>query len=281
MSDQMSPTEPGRVGPVRPNSANRLLRMVASVWPPLLVFVFGGLLLEGVVRSFKIAPYILPAPSRVLEAMGRRHEELFASLLSTATAAVVGFGISVCVGVVVAIVLSTSRLIRRAFYPYTVFFQTVPIVAIAPLLVIWFDFGLMPVAASAFVASVFPVIANTLAGFLSVDPNQRDLFRLYGASRTATLVKLSFPAALPNIITGLRIAAGLAVIGAIVGEFVAGSLVRGGGLGVMVMVAKKNGNVDVIFAAVLFASLLGLAMFGAINFLGYVLLRRWHASEQA
>ncbi len=258
----------------------RKSNLLSTIWPPLLVFVVGGVLLEVIVRIFGIKPYILPPPSRVLDAMGRRHDELFASLFSTAAAAITGFLISAAVGIVVAVILSTSRLIRRAFYPYTVFFQTVPIVAIAPLLVIWFDFGLMPVAASAFVASVFPVIANTLAGFLSVDLNQRDLFRLYGASRTATLFKLNFPAALPNIITGLRIAAGLAVIGAIVGEFVAGSLKRGGGLGVMVMVAKKNGNVDVIFAAVLFASLLGLAMFGAINFLGYVLLRRWHASEQ-
>jgi NitT/TauT family transport system permease protein len=254
--------------------------ILSSIWPPLLVFILGAALLQAIVALLKIKPYILPPPTAVLDAMVHRHDELFASLCATASAAIAGFFASAAIGMVVAIVLSTSRLVRRAFYPYTVFFQTVPIVAIAPLLVIWFDFGLLPVAASAFIASVFPVIANTLAGFLSVDPNQRDLFRLYGASPAATLLKLNFPAALPNIITGLRIAAGLAVIGAIVGEFVAGALIRGGGLGVMVMVAKRNGNVDVIFAAVLFASLLGLAMFGAINLLGYLLLRRWHASEQ-
>jgi NitT/TauT family transport system permease protein len=248
--------------------------------PPLIVFVLAAVSLEAIVRFFQIKPYILPPPTAVWKAIEKRHEELAQSLVSTATASVAGFVASTIIGLIVAIVLSTSRWIRRAFYPYTVFFQTVPIVAIAPLLVIWFDFGLLPVAASAFVASVFPVIANTLAGFLSVDSNQRDLFRLYGASRAATLFKLNFPAALPNIITGMRIASGLAVIGAIVGEFVAGSLVRGGGLGVMVMVAKKQGNVDVIFAAVLVASLLGLAMFGAINLLGFLLLRRWHASEK-
>jgi NitT/TauT family transport system permease protein len=254
-------------------------RALASIWPPIVVFILAALALEAIVRLFHIKPYILPPPSDVLAVMWRRQDRLFAALLTTATAALAGFAISVLMGVVLAVILSTSRLIRLALYPYTVFFQTVPIVAIAPLLVIWFDFGLLPVAASAFVASVFPVIANTLSGFLSVEPQQRDLFRLYGASRWATLVKLSFPAALPNIITGLRIAAGLAVIGAIVGEFVAGALV-GGGLGVMVMEAKKQGNVDVIFAAVLFASMLGLAMFGAINILGYLLLRRWHASEK-
>jgi NitT/TauT family transport system permease protein len=253
---------------------------ISSVLPPLLVFVGSAAMLELVIRHFHIAPYILPSPSAVLRAIGKRHEDLFASLIATTEAAVSGFVLSVVVGIAVAVILSTSRLIRRAFYPYTVFFQTVPIVAVAPLLVIWFGFGFRPVTASAFVASVFPVIANTLAGFLSVDSNLRDLFRLYGASRIATLLKLSFPAALPSIVTGLRIAAGLSVIGAIVGEFVTGILTSGGGLGITIIAAKRQGNVDVIFAAVLFASFLGLAMFGAINLLGYLLLRRWHASEQ-
>jgi NitT/TauT family transport system permease protein len=252
---------------------------LGSALPPILVFIGFTALLEGIIRGFHIAPYILPAPSAVLAAIGRRREDLFLSLIATAEAAVGGFLMSMVIGITVAVLLSTSRLIRRAFYPYMIFFQTVPIVAVAPLLVIWFGFGFRPVAASAFVASVFPVVANTLAGFLSVDPNLRDLFRLYDASRLATLLKLSFPAALPSIVTGLRIAAGLSVIGAIVGEFVTGILTSGGGLGITIIAAKRQGNVDVIFAAVLFASLLGLAMFGAINFLGYVLLRRWHASE--
>jgi len=253
---------------------------LGSALPPILVLVGMAALLEEIVRGFHIAPYILPAPSAVLAAIGRRHQDLLASLVATAEAAASGFLMSVVIGITVAVLLSTSRLIRRAFYPYMVFFQTVPIVAVAPLLVIWFGFGFRPVAASAFVASVFPVIANTLAGFLSVDPTLGDLFRLYGASRAATLFKLNFPAALPSIVTGLRIASGLSVIGAIVGEFVTGILTSGGGLGITIIAAKRQGNVDVIFAAVLFASLLGLAMFGAINLLGYALLRRWHASEQ-
>jgi NitT/TauT family transport system permease protein len=253
--------------------------LIKSVLPPIIVFIGVALLLEGIVRRFQIAPYVFPAPSAVLSAIGRRRDDLLRSLIATAEAAVAGFLASVIIGVTVAVLLSTSRIIRRAFYPYMVFFQTVPIVAVAPLLVIWFGFGFRSVAASAFVASVFPVVANTLAGFLSVDSNLRDLFRLYGAGRTAMLLKLNFPAALPSIVTGLRIAAGLSVIGAIVGEFVTGILTSGGGLGITIIAAKRQGNVDVIFAAVLFAALLGLAMFGAINLLGYLLLRRWHASE--
>src|SRR5207253_1328101 len=153
-------------------------------------------------------------------------------------------------------------------------------IAIAPLLVIWFGFGTRSVAASAMIASIFPVIANTLAGLLSTDPALRDLFRLYGASAPATLLKLKLPSALPNILTGLRIAAGLGVIGAIVGEFVAGIIGDEQGLGILVMVAKKLGRTDVLFAAVLIASLLGLAMLSIINAAGWLLLRRWHASEK-
>ena len=210
-----------------------------------------------------------------------KHEELLKSLWSTALASSIGFALSAVIGILVAVLLSTSRLIQRAFYPYTVFFQTVPIIAIAPMLVYWFGFGLKSVAVSAFIASVFPVIANTLAGILSTDPALRDLFKLYGASGFASMMKLRLPSALPNIITGLRIAAGLAVIGAIVGEFVAGTTQIGGGLGIMVLVAKRYGRTEDIFAAVLVASLLGLAMLALINLAGYLLLRRWHASEQS
>jgi NitT/TauT family transport system permease protein len=187
---------------------------------------------------------------------------------------------SALLGVIVAMLLSTSRLVQRAFYPYTVFFQTVPIIAIAPMLVLWFDFGLKAISVAAFIASIFPVIANTLAGLLGTDPALRDLFKLYGASRVATMVMLRLPSALPSIFTGLRIAAGLAVIGAIVGEFVAGELSEGAGLGVLVIVANKRANTAMVFAAVLIASLLGLAMLATINLISYVVLRRWHASEQ-
>jgi NitT/TauT family transport system permease protein len=131
------------------------------------------------------------------------------------------------------------------------------------------------VIASAFIVSIFPVIANTLTGLLSTDPALKDLFRLYGASAGVTLVKLRFPAALPQILTGLRVASGLAVIGAIVGEFIGGQ-----GLGSVVDVARTQQRVDKVFAAVLLASLLGLALFGLINLISAVTLRRWHASEQ-
>ena len=183
--------------------------------------------------------------------------ELFGALLTTSVSALVGFLLSTVAGIAIAVFLSSSRAIQRAFYPYAVFFQTVPIIAIAPLLVIWFGYGTRTVIASAFVVSIFPVIANTLSGILSTEPALRDLFRLYGASTLVTLFKLRFPAALPQILTGLRVASGLAVIGAIVGEFIGGQ-----GLGSVVDVARTQQRVDKVFAAVLLASVLGLALFG-------------------
>jgi NitT/TauT family transport system permease protein len=161
-----------------------------------------------------------------------------------------------------------------------VFFQTVPIIAIAPMLSIWLSPGLPAVAACAFIVSVFPVIANTLAGLTSTDPALLDLFRLYGASRTAAMFKLRVPSALPNIFTGLQIAAGLTVIGTVVAEFLVGELGEAQGLGVVIVSASHNGHSDRVFAAVLLASALGLAMFGTVNLLGRLALKNWHASAR-
>ena len=251
------------------------MRSVRSVVPALVPLVVATAAAELAVRQGWVRAYLIPAPSSVLRAMVQDSSELLGAIATTSVSAVSGFLLSVVVGIAVAVFLSSSRAIQRAFYPYAVFFQTVPIIAIAPLLVIWFGYGTRTVVASAFVVSIFPVIANTLTGLLSTEPALRDLFRLYGASTGATLFKLRFPAALPQILTGLRVASGLAVIGAIVGEFIGGQ-----GLGSVVDVARTQQRVDKVFAAVLLASVLGLALFGLINLVSYITLRRWHASEQ-
>jgi NitT/TauT family transport system permease protein len=243
--------------------------------PPLIPFVVLTLTIEFLVREGFVRPYLLPAPSAVFRAMFDSRAELAQALLATSVGALTGFAMSALTGIAIAVLLSSSRMVQRAFYPYAVFFQTVPLIAIAPLLVIWFGYGIQTVIASAFVASVFPVIANTLTGILSTDPALRDLFRLYGATPLVTLFKLRLPAALPQVFTGLRVSAGLAVIGAIVGEFIGG-----GGLGSVVDIARTQQRIDKVFAAVLLASVLGLTLFGAINLVSYLTLRRWHASEQ-
>ena len=251
----------------------------SSVWPPVLVLALAVLALQ-IAASILDQPFLLPRPISVLRVMVDRGPSLAASLWTTAQAAPIGFFASAVIGIAFGMILSASALVRRAVYPYTVFFQTVPIVAIAPLLMIWCGPGLTAVALSAFIVSVFPVIANTLSGLLSTDPALEDLFRLYGASAWARLWKLKLPSALPSIFTGLRVAAGLAVIGTVVGEFLVGLFGPGEGLGVRIVSAKKQGRTDEVFAAVLIASLLGLAMFAAINLAAKLLLRHWHASEQ-
>lgn len=251
------------------------------IFPPVLVFTVVAIGLQLAIEWFQIPRYELPLPTDIWRALIEDRSELASALWTTTQASLIGFGASVFFGISAGVLLSSSIWVRRAFYPYTLFFQTVPIVAIAPLLVIWVDPGLASVSISAFIVSVFPVIANTLGGLLSTEPALVDLFQLYGAGPLDRLWKLRLPYALPNIVTGLRVAAGLAVIGTVVGEFLVGTLGDGEGLGVKIVGAKKNGHLDVVFAAVLLASVLGLAMFAAVNAFGYLMLRQWHASERA
>lgn len=249
-----------------------------SALPPVVALLAILALWEGFVRALGIQAFLLPPPSAVLTSAVHNGRELASSAWNTAEAALLGFGLSALIGILVAVVLASSRVLERALYPYTLFLQTVPIVAIAPLLVLWFGPGQRAVAASAFIVSVFPVIANTLSGLRSVEPALRDMFRLYGARRLATLLKLELPGALPNIFTGLRIASGLAVIGAIVGEFVAGFSEGGAGLGILVLAAYRQLRTDLLFAAVLCAAGLGIVLFGTVSLAGTRLLRRWHPS---
>ena len=255
-------------------------RFLRAALPPFvsLVLILG--LWEIVVRVRSVPAFLLPPPSAILLAGIHDASMLAGATLTTARSAIVGFLLSAVLGVFIAVVLSTSRLLERAFYPYAIFLQTVPIVAIAPLLVIWFGPGDRSVSVSAFIVSVFPVIANTLAGIRSVEPALRDLFRLYGAGKLKTLFLLSLPSSFPNIVTGLRVAGGLSVIGAIVGEFVAGFAEGNAGLGIKILEAYRLLRTDLLFAAVLCASTLGLLLFGATNALGWFLLRRWHPSEK-
>jgi NitT/TauT family transport system permease protein len=254
--------------------------LAVRVLPPMIVLVAALLLLEAYIRIAAVPSYVLPRPADVLFAMRSNAGELFPSLGWTALAALVGFAASAIFGALIAVGLSASLFVRRALYPYTVFFQTVPIVAIAPLLVLWISSQFQEVIVCAFIVSVFPVIANTLTGLLSTDPALLDLFRLYEARPLARLWKLRLPSSLPSLFTGLRIAGGLAVIGTVVAEIIVGNIGTHAGLGVRVTAGIKYGHVDSAFAAVLLASLLGLIFFGAINLASHLALRRWHASER-
>lgn len=248
--------------------------------PPLVALVVLLALWEGTVRLLEVPRWLVPPPSAIGLAGAQEARALLGGAVTTGRSALVGFGLSAVLGVLVAVLLASSRMVERALYPYTLFLQTVPIVAIAPLLVLWFGPGPRAVAVSSFIVSLFPVIANTLTGLRSVDPSLRDMFRLYGARRLATLWKLELPAAMPHLFTGLRIASGLSVIGAIVGEFVAGFAEGSAGLGILVLGAYRQLRTDLLFAAVLAASGLGLVLFGAVSLTGARLLRRWHPSAR-
>lgn len=254
---------------------------LATMLPPALALVFLLAVWEILARGLRVPLYLLPPPSAIAVAMHKDAEMLAGGALTTARAALAGFALSAITGVLVAILLTSSRLMERAFYPYTVFLQTVPIVAIAPLLAVWLGPGTRAVGVCVLIVSVFPVIANTVTGLRSVDPALRDLFRLYGAGRLTTLIKLSLPASLPHIVTGLRIAGGLSVIGALVGELFAGFSEGTPGLGIIVQTAYKQARTDLLFAAVLAATGLGLLLFAFVNMLGARVLGRWHPSEKA
>lgn len=243
--------------------------------PPLLPLLFSLGAAEIAVRLNWLPSYLIPAPSEVLRSLIDDRIELIFAGWTTLSSALAGLLLSFVAGTIFAIILSSSDLARRAFYPYAVFFQTVPIISIAPLLVIWFGFGQPTVIASAAIVSVFPIIASTLLGLKSTDPSLLDLFTLYTASKRQTLWMLRIPFALPQIFSGLRIASGLAVVGAIVGEFIGG-----GGLGSVVDAARTQQRIDRVFAAVLISSLLGIVLVGAVNFVSALLLGSWHSSER-
>jgi len=227
--------------------------------------------------AFDIPAYLLPSPGEVWVASIANATVLFQGLGMTAWSAAIGFALSALVGVALGVALTSTVLVERAFYPFSVFLQTVPLIAIAPLLVVWFGYGWRPVAAAAFIASVFPVVANTVAGLRSTDRELLDLVRLYGGDPLSTLLKLRLPWALPSIFTGLRIASGLAVIGAIVGEFVASYTSGTLPLGALVTTYVRSFRTDLVFSVVVLASLLGLVMFGAVGLASWIALRRWYA----
>jgi NitT/TauT family transport system permease protein len=248
---------------------------ISSLLPPLLPLILSMGLTETAVRLGWAPSYLIPAPSEVIRSLIDDRVELAVAAWTTLSSALAGLLLSFTTGTLFAIALSSSDLARRAFYPYAVFFQTVPIISIAPLLVIWFGFGQPTVIASAAIVSVFPIIASTLLGLKSTEPALIDLFTLYSASARQMLSMLKIPFALPQIFSGLRIASGLAVVGAIVGEFIGG-----GGLGSVVDSARTQQRIDRVFAAVLISALLGAVLVGAVNLIARLTLGSWHTSER-
>ena len=223
--------------------------------------------------------FIFPKPLEVLEAGWDNRTLLWASVRRTAQAATTGLVLAIIGGVLAAIILHISDLLERSFLPYFVVLQTTPIVAIAPVIVIQMGPGIRSISAIAFVISFFPMLSNTLVGLHSVDAERRNAFRLYHATRLQTLLKLEFPTALPFVLAGARISAGLSVIGAIVGEFVAGIGGGRGGLGFVIAVSARQLETDYLFSAAFAGSLLGITFYALIGLATRLLLGNWHESQ--
>jgi NitT/TauT family transport system permease protein len=246
--------------------------------------IFGGLLLvwQGMIWIFDLKPFLLPSPLRVVHALVHRFPSLMTSLEITGAEAAGGLFAALVVGVLVALVFAQSPWIRKMFYPYTILLQTVPIVAIAPLILMWMGSGLTTVMLIAFIICLAPIIANTTQGLISVDRNMVDLFLMHNASRSQVLLKLRMPHALPSIFTGIRIASGISVIGAITGELFAASVRVGvGGIGYAIQYANAQTEIDYLFALVIAASALGFAFFFIVMFLEWYFLHQWHESARS
>ena len=252
--------------------------LIQAAWP-LAVFVVVITAWHLCCRWLAIPAYVLPQPSAVVRVVVERHQTLWNAFCITALEAGGGYLMSILGGVVIALFFAQSPLIRRSFYPYTILLQTVPIVAIAPLILMWFGSGLRSVMLVAFVICLFPIIANTTQGLISVPRNLIDLFVMSNASRSRQLLKLRLPYALPHLFVGLRISAGISVIGAVTGELFASSNAVGeGGLGYSITYANSQLQTDYLFALVLTASLLGFLFFFTITALEWLCLRKWHES---
>lgn len=254
-------------------TGERLLRVLL----PVLLLVAVIVLWDLAVRLNGIPPYVLPSPGRVLTTLVADRALLFDSLMVTLSITFQGFLLAVVGGIALAIAFSQSRIVGYSLYPYAVALQVTPIVAIAPLLLIYLPQP-MAVLACAWIVAFFPVLANTTLGLNSVDRNLVALFQLYKATRWQVLWNLKLPAALPQMLAGLRIAGGLSLIGAVVAEIAAGSAGAGSGLAYRIAESGYRLNIPRMFAALLLLSVAGIAIFFALSALSHLLLRRWHES---
>jgi NitT/TauT family transport system permease protein len=252
----------------------------SAVWvPPFITFVLFMLLWQYGTQIFQIPVYLLPKPTDILQAGVENWESLRNAVMRTITSSVVGFALSVVGGVLGAILMSSSKILERSLYPYAILLQTIPVVAIAPIIVIWFGSGANAIVIIAFTIGFFPMLSNTLIGLNATDTGMLNLLKLYQASKWQIMWKIRIPAALPYIMAGLKISCTLAVVGAIVGEYIAGIGGGDGGLGYAITVASTRMETAYLFACGISASILGIVFFLLINTISKVMLGSWHESE--
>ncbi len=228
---------------------------------------------------FHIPSFVLPTPGEILRAGWQERHTLAASALLTGRGALLGFLAAVGIGFLISLVMAFSFRLKQAFYPYILMLQMTPVIILAPIFVLWLGQGLASIVAITFMICFFPVVANTTMGFLSTDRNLRELFVMCKASRLQEIRYLRIPGAMPYFLTGMKIAGTLAPIGAIVGDFLAGSAQNGvGGIGFMTIAYFSQLKIPALFATGLVACLLGFLFVGGVSLLHWLVLRRWHES---
>ncbi len=248
---------------------------------PLIIFALTIWFWDYTVTSNNIPHYILPGPGRVVSTLWQDIDFLIGALGVTVQITLMALCVAVIGGVGLAILFTQSKFVEISFFPYAVILQVTPIISIAPLIFIYVESRFVGLLICAWVVAFFPVLSNTTLGLNSVDHNLRNLFQIYGANRWQQLLHLQLPSALPYFLGGLRIAGGLALIGAVVAEYVAGSGGIGSGLAYAIIEAGYRLNIPRMFAALLLIAATGVAIFTALSFLSHVLLHKWHESALA
>ncbi|MBU8542348.1 MULTISPECIES: ABC transporter permease [Roseomonadaceae] len=262
--------------------AARHFGLTAEAWlrilAPTLIGVLALIGWEAVVRINEIPPYLLPGPLAVFETLIREWPSLSVSLFITLQITFAALFVAAALGLLLSVLFAQSRIIELSLFPYAVILQVTPVVAIAPLIIIWVDDIRIALLICAWIVAFFPILSNTTLGLNSADHNLVDLFRLYRASRWQVLRYLRLPTAMPYFLAGLRISGGLALIGAIVAEFVAGTGGRASGLAYRILEAGYQLQIPKMFAALVLISLTGIAIFLAMSLISHLCLRHWHES---
>lgn len=244
--------------------------------PPLILALAIGVVWQFCVWWFDVPQFVLAGPLQVVSALFKHFPEIARATGVTALAALCGFAASLVVGTLVAFAFSQARWVRLSCYPYAILLQTVPIVAIAPLIIIWCGYGFRSNVIIAFIVSLFPIITNGTTGMLAVDPDLVDLFRLHRAGRMQIWLKLRFPSAVPHLLTGAKTASGLAVIGAIVGEFFTGFEPDWYGLGYLLSGSISWMDTARTFAVITASTVLGVTIFATMSLLDATIRDRWY-----
>ena len=255
--------------------------MIARATQLLAPFALGLILLsvwQAAVYWYELPPFVLPSPYLIAKTLVADFETLLPSWLVTIKITLLAFLGAASGGLVLSLLVASSPILERSLFPYAVVLQVTPIVAIAPLIIIWAKNTTLALFICAWIVAFFPIVSNTVTGLNSASASLRDLFKLYGASRWQTLFWLKLPSALPYFLAGLRISGGLALIGAVVAEFVAGTGGTESGLAYRILESAYRLRIPRVFAALALISATGLFIFGALSLLSRYLLRHWHES---